>query len=313
VIETTHLTKRFGSTTAVNDLTIRVEPGRVTGFLGPNGAGKSTTMRLIMGLDHPTSGQVTVNGKPYDKHKDPLHEVGALLDAKATHPGRTARNHLRVMAATQGIPVRRVDELLDLTGLVSVADKLVKGFSLGMTQRLGIAVAMLGDPKTLILDEPINGLDPEGVMWVRNLVRHEASLGKTVFLSSHLMSEMQLVADQIVILGRGRLLAEKSMDEFINDASGVATRVASPQATAIRDALVGPGVQVTALQPGVIRIDGVSASKIGELAATKDWVLHELTPLQVSLEDAYMKLTEDSVEFVSRDIDQQNPQSRGQA
>lgn len=313
MIETTHLTKRFGATVAVNDLTIRVEPGRVTGFLGPNGAGKSTTMRLIMGLDHPSAGRVTVNGKTYDKHKDPLHEVGALLDAKATHPGRTARNHLRIMAATQGIPVRRVDELLELTGLTSVAGKLVKGFSLGMTQRLGIAVAMLGDPKTLILDEPINGLDPEGVMWVRNLVRHEASLGKTVFLSSHLMSEMQLVADQIVILGRGRLLAEKSMEQFIADASGVATRVASPQATAIRDALAGPDVQITALQPGVIRIDGVAAAKVGELAAANGWVLHELTPMQASLEDAYMQLTEDSVEFVSHDFDQQTQANKGQA
>jgi len=307
VIETIHLTKRFGSKVAVDNLTIRVEPGRVTGFLGPNGAGKSTTMRLIMGLDHPTSGSVTVNGLPYRKHKSPLHEVGALLDAKAAHPGRTARNHLRIMAATQGIPARRADELLEMTGLTTVANKPVGSFSLGMGQRLGIAVALLADPKTLILDEPVNGLDPEGVMWVRNLVKHEASRGKTVFLSSHLMSEMELVADHLVILGRGKLLAEKSMEQFIADASGVATRVASPQAVIIRDAIVSPTVAVKPLEPGVMIVNGLSAIQIGEMAAQNGWVLHELTPQQVSLEDAYMKLTESAVEYALHDYNPNDP------
>ena len=297
MIEATHLTKRFGTKVAVDDLSITVMPGRVTGFLGPNGAGKSTTMRLIMGLDHPTAGRVIVNGLPYARHKDPLHEVGAMLDAKAAHPGRTARNHLRVMASTQGIPDRRADEMLEMTGLTSVANKRVGTFSLGMGQRLGIAVALLGDPKTLILDEPVNGLDPEGVMWVRNLVRSEADRGKTVFLSSHLMSEMELVADQLVILGRGRLLAEKSMHEFIAEASGLSTRVASPQASSIRDAIVGPDVTVDYVEPGVIQVQGISAPEIGELAAQNGWVLHELTPKQVSLEDAYLSLTESSIEY----------------
>ena len=301
MIETTHLTKRFGKKVAVDDLTIRVEPGRVTGFLGPNGAGKSTTMRLILGLDRPNAGTVTVNGLPYHKHKSPLHEVGALLDSKACHPARTARNHLRIMAASQGIPARRADELLELTGLTSVANKRVGDFSLGMTQRLGIAVALLADPKTLLLDEPVNGLDPEGVLWVRNLVRSEAARGKTVFLSSHLMSEMQQVADQLVILGRGKLLAECSMADFIAESSGVATRLASPQATAIRDAVAGPGITVTALEPGVLRIDGLAATQLGQMAAAQGWVLYELTPLQLSLEDAYMKLAEGAVEYTLHD------------
>lgn len=301
MIETTHLTKRFGNKVAVNDLTIRVEPGKVTGFLGPNGAGKSTTMRLIVGLDHPTSGSVVVNGLPFAKHKSPLREVGALLDVKAAHPARSARNHLRIMAATQGIPAKRADELLAMTGLASVANKPVGNFSLGMSQRLGIAVALLGDPKTLILDEPVNGLDPEGVMWMRNLVQHEAKRGKTIFLSSHLMSEMEQVADHLVILGRGRLLAEKTMEQFIAEASGIVTRVASPQASLIRDAIVGPGVGVTSPEPGVLRVEGVSAPQLGALAAARGWVLYELTPLQVSLEDAYMKLTESATEYTLHD------------
>jgi len=303
VIETTRLTKRFGPKTAVDDLSIRVEPGRVTGFLGPNGAGKSTTMRLILELDRPTSGYATVNGQPFHRHKDPLHQVGALLDAKASHPARTARNHLRIIAATQGISFKRADDLLELTGLSAVADKHVGTFSLGMSQRLGIAAALMADPTTLILDEPVNGLDPEGVLWVRNLVRHEAGQGKTVFLSSHLMSEIQQVADHVIILGRGRLLAERSIADFINEASGVATRVASPQAAQLRDALAGPGVEFTDLEPGVMRVGGLTAERIGEVAAANGWVLHELTPLQASLEDAYMKLTENEVEFTAHDID----------
>jgi len=301
VIETYHLTKRFGRKTAVDNLSIQVMPGQVTGFLGPNGAGKSTTMRLIMGLDHPTSGHATVNGMPYSAHKDPLREVGALLDARATHPGRSARNHLRAMAATQGISARRADEMLEMTGLSSVANKRVGNFSLGMGQRLGIAVALLGDPETLILDEPVNGLDAEGVMWIRSLVRGEAERGKTVFLSSHLMSEMELVADQLIILGKGRLLAEMSMQQFIADASGVATRLASPQASMIRDTIVGPGVTVVPLERGVLYIEGMSAAQLGDLAVRYRWALHELTPQQVSLEDAYLRLTDSAIEYTLHD------------
>jgi len=301
VIETCHLTKRYGSKTAVDDLTIRVQPGQVTGFLGPNGAGKSTTMRLILGLDHPSSGTATVNGQPYALHKDPLHQVGALLDARATHPGRTARDHLRVMASTQGIPTKRADELLEMTGLAPAAGRRVGTFSLGMTQRLGIAVALLADPMTLILDEPVTGLDPEGVMWVRNLLRVEAQRGKTIFLSSHLMSEMQQVADHLVILGRGRLLAEKSMAAFINDASGCATRVVTPEAARLRDALTARGAAVAEMEPGVLRVTGLSTADVGECAARQGCVLHELTPLQASLEDAYMKITESAAEFAAHD------------
>ena len=296
MIQTTHLTKRFGDKLAVDDLTISVEPGRVTGFLGPNGAGKSTTMRLIMGLDHPTSGSVVVNGLPYYRHKSPLHEVGALLDAKAANPGRSARNHLRILAATEGIAPKRVDEVLDMTGLTSVANKAVGAFSLGMGQRLGIAAALLGDPKTLILDEPINGLDIEGVLWVRNLVKQQAAAGKTVFLSSHLMSEMEQVADHLVILGCGRLLTEKPMAEFIAESSGVSTRVASPQATAIAEAAQQAGFVVKPAEPGVLTINA-PANQIGQMAASHGWVLHELTPRQISLEDAYRKLTEGVVEY----------------
>ena len=301
MIETTQLTKRFGPKTAVDQLSIKVLPGRVTGFLGPNGAGKSTTMRMIMGLDHPTSGRVTVNGKPYAKHRAPLREVGALLDARATHPGRSARNHLRSMAATQGISAKRADQMLEMTGLASVANRKVGNFSLGMGQRLGIAVALLGDPQTLILDEPVNGLDAEGVLWIRGLVRAEAARGKTVFLSSHLMSEMEMVADQLVVLGKGQLLAEKTMEQFITESSGITTRLASPQATVIRDTIVGPGVTAVALEPGVLQIEGLTAMQLGNLAARYGWVLHELTPQQVSLEDAYLKLTDSAIEFALHD------------
>ena len=301
MIEATNLTKRFGKKTAVDDLTVRVLPGRVTGFLGPNGAGKSTTMRLILGLDHPTSGHVTVNGKPYAQIREPLREVGALLDARAAHNGRTARGHLRIMAATQGLPAKRADEMLEMTGLTSVANQKVGSFSLGMEQRLGIAVAMLGDPETLILDEPVNGLDPEGILWVRHLVRGEADRGKTVLLSSHLMSEMQQVADQLIILGKGKLLAEMPMTQFIADASGVATKVVSPQWEQIRDTVVGPGITVTPAEQNTITVEGLTAAQIGDLAARYGWVLHELTPQQVSLEGAYLRLTEHSVEYTLHD------------
>ena len=311
MIETHELTKRYGATLAVDRLSIQVRPGQVTGFLGPNGAGKSTTMRLILGLDRPTSGTALVNGKRYDAHKDPLHEVGALLDAKAVHPARTARNHLRIMAATQGLPAARADQVLELTGLTSVANRRAGGFSLGMSQRLGIACALLADPMTLILDEPVNGLDPEGVMWVRNLVRHEAQRGKTIFLSSHLMSEMALVADHLVILGRGRLLLEQSMADFIAASSDQAARVRSPQAGLLAQALAGRGARVTGLEPGLIEVHGLPAPAIGEIAAQRGWVLHELTPLQASLEEAYMRLTEGEVEYAMHGADGAAPAAPG--
>ncbi|MCL2315726.1 MAG: ATP-binding cassette domain-containing protein [Actinomycetia bacterium] len=297
MIETHELTKRYGKKLAVDHLTITVRPGQVTGFLGPNGAGKSTTMRLVLGLDHPTSGYALVNGKPYAAHRDPLHQVGALLEARAIHSARSARDHLRIMAASQGLPARRADEVLELTGLTAVARRKAGGFSLGMGQRLGLAVALLADPLTLILDEPVNGLDPEGVLWVRNLVRHEAGRGRTVFLSSHLMSEVALVADHLVVLGRGRLLVEKPMSEFIAESSEVATRIRSPQAAELADAIAGPTVQLRALGPGLFEARGCAAEDIGEIAAERGIVLHELTPLQVSLEEAYMKLTADEVEY----------------
>ena len=312
MIETSHLTKWYGHTAAVSDLTMQVKPGLVTGFLGPNGAGKSTTMRLILGLDFPTSGLATVNGIPCGQHKDPLNQVGALLDSRAAHPRRTARDHLRTIAQTQGIPARRVDELLEVTGLASVACKPVKGYSLGMAQRLGVAAALLGDPQTLILDEPTNGLDPEGMAWIRRLLRSQAAAGKTVFVASHLMSEMEVVADQIIVLARGRLLANKSISEFITDASEVATRVVSPDATVIRDRLVGPGITVTSLEPSVLRVDGLSAATIGQLAAGLGWELAELTPLQFSLEDAYARLTNTASDFsmAAEDCPTQEPKGR---
>jgi len=302
MIETFTLTKRYGDTVAVDRLTITVRPGQVTGFLGPNGAGKSTTIRLIVGLDRPTAGKALVNGAPYASHPDPLHQVGVLLDAKAVHPARTARAHLRALAATQRLSARRADEVLELTGLTKVANRRVGGFSLGMAQRLGIAAALLADPLTLILDEPVNGLDPEGVLWVRNLLRQEANRGKTVFLSSHLMSEMALVADHLVIIGRGRLLLEQPTVQFIAASSEQAARVRSPQAALISRAVAGPDVRVRSLEPGLLEVHGVGAETIGDLATTNGWTLHELTPLQASLEDAYMKLTENQADYAGRSL-----------
>ncbi len=245
MIEAHELTKRYGEKTAVDDISFTIAPGSVTGFLGPNGAGKSTTMRMVMGLDHPTSGTVTVNGKPYAKHRTPLREVGALLDAKAVHTGRSARSHVRTMAATHDIPVARVDEVIEMTGLATDARKRVGGFSLGMRQRLGIASAMLGDPRTLILDEPVNGLDPEGVQWVRRLVRSLAEEARTVFLSSHLMSEMAQTADQLLVIGRGRIIAAGQVQEVIDSVSGAAVRVRTPRATELAAHVRGDGVVVT--------------------------------------------------------------------
>ena len=302
MIEARGLMKRYGAKTAVNDVTFTVQPGQVTGFLGPNGAGKSTTMRMIVGLDRPTAGSVTVNGKPYTAHRRPLAEVGALLDAKAVHTGRTARNHLLAMAATHGIATKRVDEVIELTGLQSVASKRVGGFSLGMGQRLGIAAALLGDPRTLILDEPVNGLDPEGVLWVRNIAKYLASEGRTVFLSSHLMSEVALTADHVIVIGRGRILADSPVAEFVDGAARKTVRVRSPQATELADLLKAKNAEVDDVEPGLIEVRGTDAVAVGELAAASRIVLHELTPVASTLEEAYMSLTADSVEYQSEDL-----------
>ena len=299
MIEAHNLTKRYGSTLAVDGITFTVQPGKVTGFLGPNGAGKSTTMRMIVGLDRPTHGSVTLNGRPYAKLRSPLTEVGALLEAKAVHTGRSATNHLRALAATQGIGRARVNEVIEMTGLQTVADKRVGGFSLGMGQRLGIAAALLGDPSTLILDEPVNGLDPEGVIWVRNLVRYLASEGRTIFISSHLMSEMALTADHVIVIGRGRIIADAPVADIVAQATGTAVRVRSPQASRLVELLRGEGITVSTSEPGLLEITGSTAEKIGEAAAAGQIVLHELTPVKASLEDAYMSLTADSVEFHS--------------
>ncbi|MRG58621.1 ATP-binding cassette domain-containing protein [Agromyces sp. CFH 90414] len=291
------LSKRFGAKTAVHDISFTVRPGQVTGFLGPNGAGKSTTMRMIVGLDRPTEGRVTVNGKRYAELRAPLHEVGALLDAKAVHTGRTAYNHLLAMAATHGIGKSRVREVIELTGLESVAGKRVGGFSLGMGQRLGIAAAMLGDPSTLILDEPVNGLDPEGVLWVRQFVRHLAAEGRTVFLSSHLMSEMALTADHLIVLGRGEILVDAPVSDVISGGTRARVLVRSPQASTLADLLAAPEVAVVRSEAGVLEVTGVEASGIGDLAARHGLAIHELTPLSASLEEAYMALTADAVEY----------------
>jgi len=299
MIEAHELTKRYGDKTAVDDISFTIAPGTVTGFLGPNGAGKSTTMRMIVGLDHPTAGTVTVNGKPYAKHRSPLSEVGALLDAKAVHSGRNARSHLRTMAATHGISTKRVDEVIEMTGLAGVARKRVGGFSLGMGQRLGIASAMLGDPRTLILDEPVNGLDPEGVQWVRQLVRLLASEGRTVFLSSHLMSEMAQTADHLLVIGRGRIIAAGPVQQVIDSVTGAAVRVRSPRATELADLVRTDGVTVTSEEAGTLELRGITAESIGEVAAAHGIVLHELSPRSASLEEAYMSLTQDAVEYRS--------------
>ncbi|MCC2314552.1 ABC transporter ATP-binding protein [Cellulomonas xiejunii] len=299
MIEAHGLTKRYGSKTAVDGIDFTVRPGRVTGFLGPNGAGKSTTMRMIVGLDHPTAGTVTVQGQPYAKLRSPLTEVGALLEAKAVHPGRSARQHLRALAATHGIGDKRVDQVIELAGLGAVAKKRVKGFSLGMGQRLGIAAALLGDPHTLILDEPVNGLDPEGVAWVRGLAKHLASEGRTVFLSSHLMSEVAVTADDLLVIGRGRIVAQGPVDEVVSRATTTTVRVRSPHASELAAALSGPRATIDALEPGLLEVHGPTAEEIGELAAASNFVLHELTPVSGSLEQAYMSLTADSVEYHS--------------
>ena len=299
MIEARNLTKDYGSKRAVDDLSFIVEPGVVTGFLGPNGSGKSTTMRLILGLDGPTAGEVSVNGEHYRDLAAPLHEVGALLEARSVHTGRSAYSHLLALAQTHGITKRRVQELIDFVGLHEVARKRAGQFSLGMGQRLGIATALLGDPKTVILDEPANGLDPEGIHWMRHLLKGLADEGRTVFVSSHLMSEMALTADHLIVIGRGKLIADVAVGEFIQRASKNAVRIRSPQATELRDLLAGPDVTVVAGEDGALEVTGLTAAQIGDLAAEHNLRLHELTPQQASLEEAFMELTRDDLEFAA--------------
>jgi len=305
MIEIRQLTKRYGETVAVDDLTFTVKPGMVTGFLGPNGSGKSTTMRLILGLDAPSAGEVTVNGKRYADHRAPMHEVGALLEARSIHTGRSAFSHLLALAQTHGIPRSRVDEVIELVGLESVARKRAGGFSLGMGQRLGIGAALLGDPEVVMLDEPVNGLDPDGIRWIRDLMRQLAAEGRTVFLSSHLMSEMALTADHLIVIGRGRLIADVSVAEFIRRHSRNVVLVRSPDADELARIVAGPGVQVDVVEPGLIEVGGVTALEIGDQAAAHRLVLHELTPQQASLEEAFMSLTRDEVEYHGTSHNQQ--------
>jgi ABC-2 type transport system ATP-binding protein len=310
VIEARALTKRYGSKTAVDDLTFTVTPGVVTGFLGPNGAGKSTTMRLIVGLDSPTSGSVIVNGKPYVEHKMPLHEVGALLEARSIHTGRSARNHMLALAYTHGISPKRVDEVLGLVGLHEVARKRAGGFSLGMGQRLGIASALLADPETLILDEPINGLDPEGIRWIRGLLKGLAAEGRTVFVSSHLMSEMAVTAERLVVIGRGRLIADTTVADFTAQASSNLVRVRTPSRDKLRDLLLAAGGSIAPPPNGgapgpddqdLMHVGGLTSANIGDIAVGQAIALHELTPVAASLEEAFMELTRDSVEYGGTD------------
>lgn len=311
MIQATGLTKRYGSKTAVNDVSFTVRPGVVTGFLGPNGAGKSTTMRMIVGLDRPTHGTVTVGGAAYRDHRAPLHEVGALLEAKAVHPGRSAFQHLHALAATHGIPRRRIREVIDLAGLGPVAKKRVGGFSLGMGQRLGIAAAMLGDPRTVVLDEPVNGLDPDGVLWVRNFVRDLAAEGRTVFLSSHLMSEMTQTADHVIVIGRGKILADDSIDTIINAQHDDRTLVRTDQPEALQN-LLGDSATVND-EPNLLHVQGIEPRRIAQVALDNRVLIYELTPLRASLEDAYMGLTRDDVEYQSRSIDSSNPNGKAAA
>ncbi|MDG9711480.1 ABC transporter ATP-binding protein [Streptomyces sp. DH10] len=307
MIELEGLTKRYGEKVAVNNLSFTVRPGIVTGFLGPNGAGKSTTMRMILGLDHPTAGDVRIDGKHYQQLKDPLTYIGALLEAKAWHGGRTAYNHLLCLAQSNGIPRGRVREVLDTVGLTAVAKKKTKGFSMGMGQRLGIAAALLGDPRILMFDEPVNGLDPEGIHWIRTLMKSLAAQGRTVFVSSHLMSEMALTADHLVVIGQGRLLADTSMADFIARNSRSYVRVRSPQRERLLDVLHQAGVVAVESGDGVLEVDGGKSEHVGELAAQHGITLHELSPQQASLEEAFMQLTAGSVEYHAHSLTSPEP------
>ncbi|GER23033.1 multidrug ABC transporter ATP-binding protein [Zafaria cholistanensis] len=299
MIQAHSLAKTYGPKRAVDGVTFTVQPGKVTGFLGPNGAGKSTTLRMAMGLDRPTSGTITVNGKALAGHRAPLREVGALLEAKSVHKSRTARAHLLALASTHGIGRARVDEVIGITGLGTVAGRKVGGFSLGMGQRLGIAAALLGDPQTLILDEPVNGLDPEGVLWVRNLARGLAAEGRTVFLSSHLMSEMAQTADHLIVIGRGSILADAPIAEILAARNRIRTLVRTEQPAELMNALAAPGVTLTRLDAETFEVLGADARTIARRALERQVLLHELTPLQASLEEAYLELTKDDVEYQS--------------
>lgn len=297
MIEVTGLSKRYGATLAVDDLSFTVPPGQVTGFLGPNGAGKSTTMRMILGLDAPTSGSVTVNGRPYTEYRRPLFEVGALLDAQAMHPGRSAHNHLLCLALGNGIGRARVDQVLDQVGLRSVARKRTGGFSLGMRQRLGLAAALLGDPRVLMFDEPVNGLDPEGVLWIRNLLKSLAAEGRTVFLSSHLMSEMSITADRLIIIGRGRLIAQTAVEDLLKRGSSNFVQVRSPQSDVLATLLEAQGVAVVHQAHDTLRVTGATGEAVGELARANGLTLQELSAHQTSLEQRYMELVGDSIDY----------------
>ncbi len=297
MIEANGLRKRYGSTLAVDDLSFTVPPGKVTGFLGPNGAGKSTTMRMILGLDAPSAGSVTVNGRPYAGYRRPLFEVGALLDARAIHGGRSAVNNLRCLALSNGIGRARVDEVLDGVGLQRVARKRCGGFSLGMAQRLGIAAALLGDPRVLIFDEPVNGLDPEGVLWIRTLLRSLADEGRTVFVSSHLMNEMAVTADRLIIIGRGRLIAETTMRDFLDSGTGNFVRVRSPQARALGSVLEARGAAVLAVGSDMLDVAGLTTDAVGEAARTNGATVQELSAHQTTLEQRYMDLTREAAQF----------------
>jgi ABC-2 type transport system ATP-binding protein len=297
VIDARGLTKRYGAVRAVDDLTFTVEPGRVTGFLGPNGSGKSTTLRMILGLDHPDSGRVTINGRRYAELRDPLRDVGAMLESKAVHPSRTAYAHLRWLAASNGLPTRRVDEVLALTGIEKVAGRRTKGFSLGMAQRLGVAAALLGDPGVLLLDEPINGLDPEGILWIRQLLRRLAAEGRTILVSSHLMSEMSMTADHVLVVGRGRLIADTSTEDFVAQTSGARVNVVSPDAAALRAVLLDSRATIDIDPDGRLSVTGLTAAQVGDLARDHSLAIHELVPERASLEEAFMALTHDAVEY----------------
>jgi ABC-2 type transport system ATP-binding protein len=297
MIEANGLTKDYGEKRAVDGLTFTVRPGIVTGFLGPNGSGKSTTMRMIIGLDRPTAGTVTVNGKSYSGYPAPLHEVGALLEARAVHTGRSAYYHLLALAQTHGVPKARVTEVIDRVGLHEVARKRVGKFSLGMGQRLGIAAALLADPEILMLDEPANGLDPEGIQWIRNMLKEFAAEGRTVFVSSHVMSEMALIAEHLIVIGRGKLIADVDVDAFVRGASKNAVHVRSPQAAELAAALAGPGVTVGSGKDDELEVTGLSSEQVGEAAAARGIVLHELSPVRASLEEAFMDVTRDELEF----------------
>jgi ABC-2 type transport system ATP-binding protein len=297
VIEAFGLTKRFGRTVAVDELSFTVQPGRVTGFLGPNGSGKSTTMRLLLGLDRPQAGTATFGGRRYHDLPHPLREVGSLLDAGYVHPSRSARDHLGYQAAMARLPKVRVDEVLALVGLTEVATRQVGGFSLGMKQRLGLAAALLGDPPTLLLDEPANGLDPEGILWIRNFLQYLAGQGRTVFVSSHLLGEMSLMADDLVVIGRGRLIAEDSVGDFVSRFTDAWVRVRSPRAGDVAAALASAGAVVTPLPDGALQVTGLDAPAVGELAARQGRVLHELSPVTATLEEAFLEVTRGAVEF----------------